>query len=82
VARRRLVGETLRRVSADRRRLRLIVLPTTVDERGALTYLEGERDIPFRVQRIYYLYGVRGQRAGHAHRHGRQEILALRGAPA
>lgn len=38
------------------------------DERGKLVVLEGERDIPFAIQRVFYIYGsdpevVRGRHA-------------------
>lgn len=38
------------------------------DERGKLVIVEGERDVPFDIQRIFYIYGsdatvVRGQHA-------------------
>ena len=40
------------------------------DERGSLIVVEGERDVPFAIQRVFYIYGsdatvMRGQ---HAHR--------------
>ena len=38
------------------------------DERGNLVVVEGERDVPFAIQRVFYIYGsdpdiVRGQHA-------------------
>ena len=38
------------------------------DERGKLVVIEGERDIPFKIERVFYIYGsddtvVRGQHA-------------------
>ena len=38
------------------------------DERGKLVVIEGERDIPFEIKRVFYIYGsddtvVRGQHA-------------------
>lgn len=38
------------------------------DERGDLVVVEGEKDIPFRVERVFYIYGsdstvIRGQHA-------------------
>lgn len=40
------------------------------DERGNLVVVEGERDVPFAIQRVFYIYGsdtdmVRGQHANH-----------------
>lgn len=39
-------------------------------ELGTLSFFEAERDIPFQIKRIYYIYGVPngGQRGGHAHK--------------
>ncbi len=36
---------------------------------GKLSYLEGMKDVPFEIRRIYYIHGVpeRSQRGGHAH---------------
>lgn len=41
---------------------------------GALSFFEGERDVPFAIKRIYYIYGApKGvQRGGHAHKALRQ----------
>ena len=38
------------------------------DERGSLIVVEGERDVPFAIQRVFYIYGsdssvIRGQHA-------------------
>lgn len=38
------------------------------DERGKLVVIEGEKDIPFRIERVFYIYGsdasvIRGQHA-------------------
>jgi WxcM-like, C-terminal len=48
----------------------LIALRTVEDPRGSLTFVEGERDIPFPIERVYHLHGVPevGRRGGHAHR--------------
>lgn len=52
---------------------------SVVDERGALTFVEGNKDIPFDIKRAYYLYDVRRDRGGHAHRDTQQVIIALQG---
>ena len=51
------------------------------DCRGALTFLEGERDIPFLIKRIYYIYGVaHGERRGfHAHKTLQQYLICVHG---
>jgi hypothetical protein len=61
---------------------RLIDLPVISDPRGDLTFVEGERHIPFRIARVYYLYNVPvdAERGGHAHRELEQVIFALSGS--
>lgn len=61
---------------------RLIDLPKISDPRGNLTFIEGERHIPFPIRRVYYLYDVPGgaERGGHAHRALHQLIIAMSGS--
>ena len=52
------------------------------DERGMLVALEGKRDIPFEIKRVYYMYDtadgfVRGK---HAHRELEQILIAIHGS--
>lgn len=56
-------------------------IPTVRDPRGSLSFVEGERDIPFEIRRVYYLHDVpfNSSRGGHAHRRLRQAIIALSG---
>ena len=35
--------------------VRLINLPVVSDPRGDLTFIEGERHVPFQIRRVYYL---------------------------
>ena len=48
---------------------RLLEFPIVSDPRGNLTFVEGGRQIPFDIRRVYYLYDVPGgsSRGGHAH---------------
>ncbi|MBQ5722284.1 MAG: FdtA/QdtA family cupin domain-containing protein, partial [Bacteroidaceae bacterium] len=48
----------------------LIHLPNVVDDRGMLTFVEGNKHIPFEIKRIFWTYRVKeGQtRGNHAHR--------------
>lgn len=61
---------------------RLVDLPRIVDGRGNLTFVEGERHVPFAIQRVYYLYDVPGgsTRAGHAHGALEQLFIAMSGS--
>jgi hypothetical protein len=61
---------------------RLIDLPVVADPRGNLTFVEGNRHVPFDIARVYYLYDVPGgeSRAGHAHRDLEQVIIAASGS--
>ena len=60
----------------------LIDLPIIHDSRGNLTYIESDRQIPFKIERTYYLYDVPGgaTRAGHAHKTLHQFLIALSGS--
>lgn len=63
-------------------RCKIIDLPKITDERGNLTFVEGNKHIPFEIKRIYYLYDVPGgeSRGGHAHKHLQQFIIAASGS--
>jgi hypothetical protein len=60
----------------------IIELPVNHQEKGNLTVVENDIQIPFAVRRIYYLYDVPGgeSRGGHAHRNLRQLIIAASGS--
>jgi dTDP-4-dehydrorhamnose 3,5-epimerase-like enzyme len=57
-------------------------LPIIPEPRGNLTFIEGERHVPFDIKRVYYLYDVPGgsQRGGHAHKALTQLIIAISGS--
>lgn len=61
---------------------RIIELPIISDPRGNLTFIESSRQIPFDIQRVYYLYDVPGgaERGGHAHKDLHQLIIAVAGS--
>ena len=60
----------------------LIDLPKIHDQRGNLTFIEGERHVPFDIRRVFYLYDVPGGslRAGHALKTCHQFIVAISGS--
>jgi hypothetical protein len=64
------------------RTVRRIDLPIVPDERGKLTFIEGERHVPFVIQRVYWIYDVPGgeRRGGHAYRELEEVIIALSGS--
>jgi WxcM-like, C-terminal len=60
----------------------LVDLPKITDPRGNLTFIEGDRHIPFAIKRVYYTYDVPGgsDRGAHAHRNLHQLIIAMSGS--
>ncbi len=61
---------------------KIIELPKIADPRGNLTFVESGNQIPFDIQRVYYLYDVPGgsERGGHAHKGLHQLIIAMSGS--
>lgn len=61
---------------------RIIELPKITEPRGNLTFIEGNKHIPFDIRRVYYLYDVPGgaERGGHAHKALSQLIIAMSGS--
>lgn len=61
--------------------VKIIDIPKITDPRGNLAVIEGDT-IPFKMERVYYLYDVpsTSQRGGHAHKELRQLIIALSGS--
>jgi len=61
---------------------RMIDLPKISDTRGNLTFIESERHVSFKINRVYYLYDVPGgaERGGHAHIKLEEFIIAMSGS--
>lgn len=59
-----------------------IELPAVSDPRGNLSFIESERHVPFRIERVYFLYDVPAgaMRAGHAHLALHQLLVPLSGS--
>ena len=51
------------------------------DARGSLVVVEARRDIPFEIERVFYVYGVPegASRGGHAHRVCQQLLVCVSG---
>ncbi|WHR56022.1 FdtA/QdtA family cupin domain-containing protein [Wohlfahrtiimonas chitiniclastica] len=60
--------------------INLIDFPVLGDERGSLVALEGMKNIPFDIKRVYYIFGANEQPRGfHAHKKLQQCAIALSG---
>ena len=61
---------------------KIIELPRFLDARGNLSFAEQNNQIPFKIQRTYWIYDVPGgeARGGHAFRQNQEFIVALSGA--
>lgn len=61
---------------------RLVDLPVIHNPQGNLTFIEGQKHVPFDIARVYYLYDVPGgaERGGHAHRELQQLLVAMSGS--
>ena len=66
----------------DKSICRIIELPKIMDPRGNLTFIEGDRHIPFHIRRCYWIYDVPGgeTRGGHAYRSNNEIIIAVSGS--
>jgi len=60
----------------------IIELPKILDERGNLSFFEHPNQIPFEIQRTYWIYDVPGGevRGGHAFKEQQEFIVALSGS--
>jgi len=61
---------------------KIINLPKILDDRGNITFLEGEDHIPFKIKRTYWIYDVPGGeiRGGHAYKSTHEFIIAISGS--
>lgn len=52
------------------------------DERGYLVALEENKDVPFAIRRVYYIFGTQAgvRRGTHAHRRTRQVAVCVSGS--
>lgn len=61
---------------------KIIELPKFLDRRGNLSIIEEMKNIPFKIERTYWIYDVPGgeSRGGHAYRENQEFIVALSGS--
>ena len=61
---------------------RIIDLPKIGDKRGNLSLVEEFKQIPFKIERTYWIYDVPGgeKRGGHAYYENTEFIVALSGS--
>jgi dTDP-4-dehydrorhamnose 3,5-epimerase-like enzyme len=62
--------------------VRIIDLPNILDKRGILSIIEEFKNIPFKIERTYWIYDVPGgeKRGGHAYKKNQEFIVALSGS--
>ena len=63
-------------------KVRIINLPKNGDRRGNLSVIEQMNQIPFKIERAFWIYDVPGgaARGGHAYRESEEFIVALSGS--
>lgn len=63
-------------------KVRIIQLPKNGDRRGNLSVIEQLDRIPFKIERVFWIYDVPGGefRGGHAYRESEEFIVALSGS--
>ncbi|MFC0179618.1 sugar 3,4-ketoisomerase [Thorsellia kenyensis] len=63
-------------------RIELIQLQKLGDERGSLVAIEYDKNIPFEIKRVYYLFNTKlgVMRGSHAHKSLQQVAIALSGS--
>jgi hypothetical protein len=69
-------------MNTNLKKCKLINFPKLSDPRGNLTFIESEYHIPFKLERVYYLYDIPGgsDRGGHAHKDLHQVVIAIAGS--
>lgn len=61
---------------------RIIELKKILDVRGNLSIIEELKDVPFKIDRVHWIYDVPGgeKRGGHAYKENQEFIVALSGS--
>ncbi|MFD0765447.1 FdtA/QdtA family cupin domain-containing protein [Mucilaginibacter lutimaris] len=60
----------------------IIQLPKFLDDRGNLSFIEEKKQVPFKIERTYWIYDVPGgeHRGGHAYLNLQEFVVALSGS--
>jgi dTDP-4-dehydrorhamnose 3,5-epimerase-like enzyme len=63
-------------------KVKIIDLPKIEDSRGNLSFIEGNKHIPFDIKRVYWIYDVPGGefRGSHAYKTLHEFIIAISGS--
>jgi dTDP-4-dehydrorhamnose 3,5-epimerase-like enzyme len=61
---------------------KMIYFPKIADVRGNMSFIESNRQVPFDIKRVFFLYDVPSgaTRGGHAHKTLKQIVIALSGS--
>lgn len=59
-----------------------VELPKILDDRGNLSFFQNQKQIPFDIERVYWIYDVPGgeQRGEHAYKELQEFVIALSGS--
>ena len=62
--------------------VKLVELPKYLDQRGNLSFVQNNAQIPFEIKRTYWIYDVPGgeARGGHAYKETEEFVIAISGA--
>lgn len=63
-------------------KLSLVNLRTIGDERGSLIALESNKEVPFEIKRVFYIFGTQQNisRGNHSHYKTKQFLVVVRGS--
>ena len=66
----------------EKENIQIISLPKIEDDRGNLSFIEEENHVPFKINRVYWIYDVPGGefRGSHAFKESEEFIVALSGS--
>ena len=75
-----IINDLLRYMQA--KTIEIIDLPKILDKRGNLSIVEEFVNVPFKIERVYWIYDVPGGevRGGHAYKKSEEFIIALSGS--